>query len=128
MSGYEDVFDVIKKSGVIEDKTFLVFFGSWKHKATGEKVRWFYKYLDNCSMEDAIAWFQAGDFERLATKGGGQTHLHLMARYVDSGALVAIQLHYTGPPDYGMNPAPGVVLEGERAKQVRELLRTWKGE
>ena len=50
---FDDVFDVAQKCGQFEDKTFLAFFGAWKHKQTKEPLQFFYKYLQ-CPVEEGI--------------------------------------------------------------------------
>ena len=62
---FDDVFDVAQKCGQFEDKTFLAFFGAWKHKQTKEPLQFFYKYLQ-CPVEDGIKLFNAKDFSALS--------------------------------------------------------------
>lgn len=127
MPKFDDVFDVAQKSGQFEDKTFLAFFGAWKHKQTREPLQFFYKYLQ-CSVEDGIKLFDSQDFTALAKLGGKQSHMHLTARYVESGAWVGVQLEYTGAPDFGMKPVPALILEGDAGKRMVQIFKAWQGE
>ncbi len=122
---HDDLFDVIKKSGAFEDKTFLVFFGAWKHKKTGESQEFFSKYL-GCSVEEAVALLTAKDWRGLQDVASGQTHVHLDARYVKSGAWVALQITYSGPPEFGMAAMPALILEGEAAKRALAMITSWQ--
>ena len=117
MPNHPDLLEAMTSSGHFVDKTFLLFFGAWKHKATGEPMLFAEHYLD-CDPEQARAAFERGDYAWLLEHLSDQTHLHFEARYTRSGDVVGLQLNYTGPPDYGVNITPAHIYTGADAKAL----------
>ncbi len=126
MKQYPEVLHVLQQSGLFVDKTFLAIFGSWKHKTTGEPMQYATRYL-NCDVNEAIALFEARKFDQLLTHVSDQTHLHFDARYTDSGAVVGLQLIYSGPPDFGACITETFVATDAKGKALLPVVQKLKG-
>lgn len=119
---HEDLFTALKRSGLFLDKTFLVFFGSWKHATTGEPLLFGQKYL-GCDIAMAVALFQREDFAGLLSHASAQTHLQFETRYTASGEVTSFQLIYTGPPDHGRAITEAKIFTGERGRDLLPIAR-----
>lgn len=133
MPEHERLDDYLKsRSDKFEYKKKLIIFGTILYRPTSERVLEGFRYF-NCPISELLEPFQTGDFQAISRlpyalddEGDPDTSSVLLdVAYTESGAMVAAQ-----PVEYqNYNPtavAPVLLLEGENARRVVELIKALK--